>query len=70
MKDGGIEQRLVKAVRAMGGIAPKLVSPGTSGMPDRLVLLPGGRGIFVEVIMMPGDGDVVGFGRQHIQVPC
>ena len=28
-----IERRLVMAVRAAGGICPKLVSPGTNGMP-------------------------------------
>ena len=32
-----------------GGIAPTLVSPGFDGMPDRLVLLPGGKIGFVEV---------------------
>ena len=35
-----IEQGLVKAVKNMGGIAPKFVSPGFDGMPDRIVLLP------------------------------
>ncbi len=44
-----IERKLVEAVRAVGGIAPKLVSPGLDGMPDRLVLLPKGRMGFVEV---------------------
>ena len=43
------EKKLIKAVRAVGGIAPKLVSPGYDGMPDRLVLLPKGRMGFVEV---------------------
>ena len=43
-----VEQKLVQAVRAMGGIAPKFVSPGYDGMPDRIVLLPGGRVAFVE----------------------
>jgi hypothetical protein len=33
----------------MGGIAPKFVSPGFNGMPDRLVLLPMGRTAFVEL---------------------
>ena len=37
------------AVKNSGGIAPKLVSPGFDGMPDRLVLLPGGKIGFVEV---------------------
>lgn len=44
-----IEQSLVKAVKNMGGIAPKFVSPGFDGMPDRLVLLPKGRIAFVEM---------------------
>ena len=33
----------------MGGIAPKLACPGFDGMPDRLILFPGGRIAFVEV---------------------
>lgn len=49
MSEKQIEQRLVKAVKAQGGIAPKWVSPGTDGMPDRLLLLPGGRAAFAEV---------------------
>lgn len=44
-----IEQGLVKAVKNMGGIAPKFVSPGFDGMPDRIVLLPYGKFAFVEV---------------------
>ena len=44
-----IEQSLVKAVKNMGGISPKFVSPGLDGMPDRIVLLPGGHMAFVEV---------------------
>ena len=49
MREKGIEQKLVKAVKAAGGMAPKFVSPGYDGMPDRLVILPGGRMAFVEV---------------------
>ena len=44
-----IEQKLVRAVKAVGGLAPKFVSPGYDGMPDRIVLLPGGMMAFVEV---------------------
>lgn len=44
-----IEQCLVKAVKNMGGIAPKFVSPGYDGMPDRIVLLPHGVFAFVEL---------------------
>ena len=43
-----IEQKLVAIVKSMGGIAPKFVSPGIDGMPDRIVLLPMGRIAFVE----------------------
>ena len=49
MREKAIEQRLVKAVREKGGMCPKFVSPGYSGMPDRIVLMPGGRMAFVEV---------------------
>lgn len=49
MREKQVEQRLVKAVRAAGGICPKLVSPGMNGMPDRLLLMPGARMAFVEV---------------------
>ena len=49
MREKQIEQRLVKAVKARGGLCPKLVSPGTDGMPDRMVLLPDSHMGFVEV---------------------
>ncbi len=49
MREKTLERKLVEAVKAMGGIAPKFVSPGFDGMPDRLVLLPFGRIGFVEV---------------------
>ncbi|CDM67824.1 VRR-NUC domain-containing protein [Clostridium bornimense] len=44
-----IEQQLVKAVKDIGGIALKIVSPGFDGMPDRLILLPNRKIAFVEV---------------------
>ena len=49
MREKQIEQKLVQAVKAQGGICPKLVSPGFDGMPDRMALLSGGRIGFVEV---------------------
>ena len=49
MSEKYIEQKLIAAVKNMGGIAPKFVSPGFNGMPDRLVLLPMGRIAFVEL---------------------
>jgi hypothetical protein len=52
MREKVIEQKLVRAVKNMGGIAPKFVSPVLDGMPDRIVLLPGGHIGFVEVKAM------------------
>ena len=49
MREKLIEQNLVQAVRRMGGLAPKFISPGWAGAPDRLVLLSSGRLAFVEV---------------------
>lgn len=49
MREKQVEQKLVKAVKEKGGMCPKLVSPGTDGMPDRMVLLPKARIGFVEV---------------------
>ena len=49
LREREIEEQLVKAVKAEGGICPKLICPGMNGMPDRLVLLPGCRIGFVEV---------------------
>ena len=48
MREKVVEQKLVAAVKHMGGLAPKFVSPGLDGVPDRLILLPGGRVGFVE----------------------
>lgn len=54
MREKQIEQKLVQAAKDMGGIAPKFVSPSFDGMPDRIVLLPGGHIGFVEV-KAPGE---------------
>lgn len=44
-----IEKRLVREVKKLGGLCLKWVSPGNSGVPDRIVLMPGGKAIFVEL---------------------
>ena len=49
MREKIIEEKLVKAIRLMGGLAPKFVSPGFDGVPDRLILLPNGRMAFAEL---------------------
>ena len=49
MTEKYLEQKLVKKVKSLGGQAYKFVSPSNAGVPDRLVLLPGGKAFFVEV---------------------
>ncbi len=49
MSEKTTEQKLVKAVKSKGSLAPKFVSPGFDGVPDRIVLLPRGRIAFIEL---------------------
>lgn len=49
MQEKQIEEKLRKSIKAMGGLCLKWVSPGYTGVPDRIVLLPGGRIVFVEL---------------------
>jgi hypothetical protein len=44
-----IERYFCRQVKARGGYAFKWVSPGQRGVPDRIVLLPGGKVWFVEL---------------------
>lgn len=43
-----IERKLRREVERRGGRCLKWVCPGWAGVPDRIVLLPGGRIYFVE----------------------
>ena len=54
MRETEIENYLKEQVRKMGGLALKFVSPGCTGVPDRIVILPGGRIGFLEV-KAPGE---------------
>ena len=49
MREKEIETYLREKVRNAGGRAYKFVSPGNDGVPDRMVCLPGGRVVFVEL---------------------
>lgn len=48
MRETVVEKTLRLAVKARGGWAIKLL-PSVSGLPDRIVLLPGGKIIFIEL---------------------
>ncbi len=49
MRESTIEKRLRKGIEALGGLCEKFTSPGRRSVPDRLVSLPGGRIVFVEL---------------------
>lgn len=49
MNEKYIEKKFVEAVKNAGGLAPKFVSPGLNGVPDRIVLLPAGHIAFAEL---------------------
>lgn len=49
MREKEIEAALRMAAKKRNGMAFKFVSPGLSGVPDRLVLLPRGRIGFIEL---------------------
>ena len=49
MNEKLIERNLIKAVESSGGLAIKMFCPFFTGMPDRLVLMPGGKLWFVEL---------------------
>lgn len=49
MKESQIERWLCDQVRAMGGICDKYTSPSNPGVPDRIIIMPGGRVIFAEL---------------------
>lgn len=49
MIERDVEQALVRRVKAMGGLCEKFTSPGRRSVPDRLVTLPNGRIVFVEL---------------------
>lgn len=49
MRESQIENRLVREVEKCGGLCYKFVSPSNPGVPDRIVITPDGRVIFVEL---------------------
>lgn len=67
MRERAIEQYLVAEVAARGGEARKLRWVGRNNAPDRLVLLPGGRLLFVEV-KAPGKVATPAQHREHCRL--
>ena len=49
MHEGRLERRLKREVEKLGGKALKFNCSGMSGVPDRLILIPQGKVVFVEM---------------------
>ena len=48
MRESCVEARLRKMVERAGGMCLKWTSPGFTGVPDRIIIMPGGRVYFAE----------------------
>lgn len=44
-----VEAALVTRVKTLGGMCEKFTSPGRRSVPDRIVTMPGGQIVFVEL---------------------
>ena len=64
MLETPIEQALVRRVKSLGGLCEKFTSPNRRSVPDRIVGLPGGRIIFVE-LKAPGKKPTDAQLRDH-----
>lgn len=49
MLEKDLERKIVNRIKSEGGLCLKWVSPGFTGVPDRIAVLPGGRILFIEV---------------------
>lgn len=54
VRERTIERYLIRKIRETGGMAYKLTVAGRRGVPDRLLLMPGGQLVFVEC-KAPGE---------------
>ena len=49
MRESDLEKFTRLYIKSHGGLALKFISPGYAGVPDRLVLMPGGKMCFMEL---------------------
>ncbi len=64
MLEEDVENALVRRVKKLGGTAEKFTSPGRRSVPDRLVTMPDGSIIFVE-LKAPGKKPTEKQARDH-----
>ena len=72
MLEKKIELALLARVKTLNGTCEKFVSPGRRGVPDRIVTLPGGRIIFVELKSLNGrlSQSQIRDHKRRIQMGC
>lgn len=49
MQESALEKRFRLEIEKRGAKALKFISPNKRGMPDRLILIPGGQAVFAEL---------------------
>lgn len=64
IRERDVEKYFVKKVKDLGGTAEKFTSPQRRSVPDRLVIMPGGRICFVE-LKAPGKKPTEAQARDH-----
>lgn len=64
--ESDVEKALVKRVKSLGGMCEKFTSPGRRSVPDRIVTVPGGHIVFVE-LKAPGKKPTEKQDRDHRQ---
>ena len=66
MLEKNIENALIRKVKQLGGMCEKFTSPAKRSVPDRIVTLPGGKIIFVE-LKAPGKKPTDNQKRDHLK---
>ena len=64
MLERDIENALARRVKSLGGTCEKFTSPGRRSVPDRLITMPGGKIIFIE-LKAPGKKPTELQARDH-----
>lgn len=67
MSEKDIETYLVRRVKSIGGEAYKFTSPARRGVPDRVVVLPSGSVIWVE-LKAPGKLPTILQAKEHARL--
>lgn len=66
MLESEIERRMTAMITRLGGLSYKFASPNNPGVPDRIVITPEGRIIFVELKTLTGRLSPI----QERQIKC